>query len=180
MRGRQQALLLAQRLESVPIARIYTSPVLRAIETSVLIAQHLGLEYEVTSALREYDCGVLEGRSDEKAWQAWRELFYAWTKDEKFEERIEGGESYLDIRARFEPFIENLIRMYAESNTDILCVGHGGLYSMMLPLLLKNLDFRFVSQHGLDYTAWIVAEYHPDGFYCLEWNGRSFEKMLKE
>ena len=60
--GRQQALALAKRLRPSKINRIFSSPILRAIETSVLIANELGIEYEVTDALREYDVGILEDK----------------------------------------------------------------------------------------------------------------------
>lgn len=66
--GREQALTLARHLQSLSIACIYSSPLLRAIETSILIANQLGLDYEVVAALREYDCGIVEGRSDEVGW----------------------------------------------------------------------------------------------------------------
>jgi len=41
---------------------------LRAIETSVILANRLDLDFEVVEALREYDCGILEDRSDEASW----------------------------------------------------------------------------------------------------------------
>ena len=40
LEGRQQALGLAHLLEDRPISRVYTSPLLRAIETGVLVANH--------------------------------------------------------------------------------------------------------------------------------------------
>ena len=64
-KGREQAEGLARRLQGIPIATIYSSPVLRAIETSVILAHRLDVDYEVTEALREYDCGILEGRSSD-------------------------------------------------------------------------------------------------------------------
>ena len=46
-----------------------SSPVLRAIEASVIVANRLDVEYEFVDALREFDCGILEGRIDEAACQ---------------------------------------------------------------------------------------------------------------
>ena len=135
-RGREQAAELARRLENVAVTRIYSSPLLRAIETSVILAHHLSLEYEVVDALREYDCGIAEGRTDAAAWQLWQELFDAWTIHGQYEQRIEGGESFLEVRARFVPFIEGLVTQYAATSAGIICVAHGGLYRMMLPLVL--------------------------------------------
>jgi len=88
-RGRAQAVALAQNLHPLSIGHIYSSPVLRALETSIILSTHLELDYEVVDALREYDCGLAEGRSDEKGWQMWRELFDAWTIHKRWERCIE-------------------------------------------------------------------------------------------
>ena len=155
-RGREQAAALARRLEKLPIATIYSSPLLRAIETSVILAHHLRLEYEVVDALREYDCGIAEGRADAAAWQLWQELSDAWTIHGRHEQRIEGGESFLDVRSRFVPFIEGLVAQYAATGAGIVCVGHGGLYRMMLPLVLPEGD-ALNSAQGFDYAGYVEA-----------------------
>ena len=171
LQGRRQALALSQQLQGEPITYIYSSPILRAIETSIILAGQLNLDYEITEALREYDCGKMEGRSDQAAWQAWQELFDAWVLRHDWEQRIEGGESFMDIRARFEPFIDGLLKRYANTQSEIVCVSHGGLYWMMLPVILKNVDTKLISRYGFDYASCIVAELRPDGLICIEWNG---------
>jgi broad specificity phosphatase PhoE len=175
-KGREQAVALADRLRNLPVTRIYSSPVLRAIETSVILANRLELDYEVVDALREYDCGIAEGRSDAEAWQLWRALFDAWVVERRWEQRIEGGESFYDIRERFVPFIEGLVNRYGSTEAGVVCVSHGGVYWMMLPLVLKNVDHGLMAKHGLDYTSCIVAEWRPAGLYCVEWNGRVIEE----
>jgi probable phosphoglycerate mutase len=79
-KGREQAVTLAHQLQGLPIAHIYSSLLLRAIETSVILAHQLDADFEVVEALREYDCGILEGRSDETGWQMWQALWDAWVK----------------------------------------------------------------------------------------------------
>jgi len=171
-RGREQAITLAHRLRSLPITRIYSSPLLRAIETTVILANQLDSDYEVVEALREYDCGILEGRSDEAAWQLWQELADAWLKHRQWERRIEGGESCYEVQGRFVSFIDNLIQQYRHTDANLLCVGHGGLYWMALPVVLNNVDTEFVhKRHGFDYATLIVSEWSPEGLVCREWNG---------
>ena len=177
LKGREQAAMLAERLQGTPITRVFSSPVLRAIETSVILANRFAVEYEVTDALREYDCGILEGRSDERAWQGWQELFDAWTGHHEWDRRLEGGESFHDIRRRFEPFIKGLVKQYGETSANVVCVAHGGVYALMLPVVLKNVDTALVSRYGLDYTTCIVAEWRPTGLFCVEWNGQVFEAL---
>ena len=102
------------------ITRIYTSPLLRAIETSVIVAKRLGVAYEVTDALREFDCGIAEGRADEAAWQMWHEVYEDWTLHRRWDQRIEDGESFYDVRDRFVPFIEGLVAQYGDTDA-IFC-----------------------------------------------------------
>lgn len=172
LKGRQQAMTLAHKLRDQNISRIYSSPVLRAIETTVIIANHFGVEYEVTEALREYDLGDYEGRSDEKTWEVWQELFDAWTRDQHRERRAPGGENFYHVQNRFVPFINGLVTQYRHTDTNVLCIGHGGLYWVMLPLVLKNIDRQFILEHpSFGYTSTVVAELRPAGLICLEWDG---------
>lgn len=171
-KGRQQAHDLAQALEGQSISCIYSSPVLRALETTVIVANHLCIEYEVTEALREYDLGDLEGRGDEKTWEVWHEVFDAWTKQRHWEKRAPGGENFHDVQARFVPFINGLIQRYQGTETNLLCLGHGGLYWVMLPQVLKNIDMKFILEHpSFGYTNTVISELSPDGLSCREWNG---------
>ena len=169
-KGREQAVALARNLEGEPLTRIYSSPLLRAIETSVIVAAHLGVDYEIADPLREYDCGIIEGRSDEAAWRQWQTLYDAWAKDKQWERRIKEGESFVDIRQRFVPFIDGLIHEYEGLDKRILCVSHGGVYRLMLPLVLCNVDDSFVA-NGFDHTIIVVAEPQPEGLTCIKWNG---------
>jgi len=149
--------------------------VLRAIETSILLANHLGVDYEINEALREYDCGILEGRSDEEAHQGWKDLFDAWVLRKEWERRIEGGESFYDIQARFVPFIRRLVQDYGNTDTRIACVSHGGLYWMMLPLVVKNVDTALIERLGLGYSACIETELRGDELFYVSYNGQAIE-----
>ncbi len=68
-KGRQQAKELLEKLRNQGgIAVVYTSPLMRAKETADIIAAALRTDVQIADALREPDCGVLEGRGDEEAW----------------------------------------------------------------------------------------------------------------
>lgn len=174
-KGREQARMLAERFQQCPLSHIFTSPVLRAIETTVIVANQLGIEYEVTEALREYDLGDLEGKSDEKTWELWRQLFDDWTKYRHWQRCAPGGESFYDVRNRFVPFINRLFQEYRDPQANLLCIGHGGLYWITLPLVLTNIDTEFILKHqSFPYASLIVAELRSEGLVCLEWNGVRF------
>jgi len=64
--------------------------------------------------------------------------------------------------------------MKRDDDEDILLVGHGGLFHLMLPLVLDNIDNNFVSSHGIGHTDCIVAELRSDKFVCLQWGDIQF------
>ena len=170
LKGRKQAASLVDKLLNYPITRIYSSPILRAIETSIILGYHLGVEYEVQDALREFDAGSLEGRTDENAWEMMKVTFESWMKGERRGEPLAGGESFLDVQNRFVPFIESLIEGYKSKDLNLVCVAHGGIYWMMLPLLIKDLDIQTIFEHdGFDYATIIVSEWEEGGLSFCEW-----------
>lgn len=50
--GRQQAATLAGKLEGISVAKLFSSPLLRAIQTAQILADEPGVPYEITDALR--------------------------------------------------------------------------------------------------------------------------------
>ena len=168
-RGKEQAAALGRKLQRFPVTRLYTSPLLRAVQTGEILAGDLGVGYEVTGALREFDCGVAEGRSDQASWDLYHELWHDWLDLGRWEQRIEGGESYLEVRARFVPFVEHLVAEHAGDPGSLILVGHGGLYQAMLPLVLGNVDRDFVSTHPIQNAGLIVAEAGEAGLICSMW-----------
>jgi probable phosphoglycerate mutase len=165
-RGKDQARTLAGKLKDIPFSAIYSSPVLRARETAEILSQSLHLIYQVTEALREYDCGILEEKSDEESWRSHRAFYEDWTLRHNYSNKPEGGECFVDIQKRFVPFIE---RFKHESEDQILLIGHGGLFQLMLPLVLTNIDNDFVRSHGIGHTEYVVAELCPGSFTCRQW-----------
>jgi len=168
-KGKGEAHALAQSLRSVPVAAIFSSPLLRARQTAEVLSHGLGIDYEVTDALREFDCGILEGKADAASWQRYWELTEAWLSRQEWEQRIEQGESFLDIRQRFVPFVDQILHTSGRSSSVVVLVGHGGLYRCMLPLVLRNIDFQFSIAHEMGHTDAIVAELTPAGLVCLAW-----------
>jgi broad specificity phosphatase PhoE len=176
--GKKQANILADRLKEFPITVMYSSPVLRARETADILSQSLRRPYQVTEALREYDCGILENQSDELSWGIHRDIYEDWTLHHRYQRRPEGGECFLDIRDRFLPFIEALTDDGLHTNHHVLLVGHGGLFQLMLPLVLRDIDDTFVSSHGINHTDCIIAEQQADRLACLQWGQFKFDIVL--
>ncbi|MBF6611975.1 MAG: histidine phosphatase family protein [Chloroflexi bacterium] len=168
-RGRGQVGALAEKLAGEKCIAIYTSPLLRAVQSAEILSHKLGIPYEVTPALREYDAGICEGRSDDYCWQQDGFLLGEWY-DNNWDVRLEGGESFNDIRARFLPFMKLVRELYRGKSGAVVLVGHGGTYKCMLPLILTNVSFFFALEHNIDTAEYVLAETDGDELVCLGWN----------
>jgi probable phosphoglycerate mutase len=175
--GRQQAEALATRLGGIPVSAIFCSPVFRARETADILSSSLGIDYQVTEALREYDCGILEDQSDEESWRLHRQYFEDWSLRQQYTNKPEGGECFLDIRDRFLPFIASLKNRAGE---HILLIGHGGLFLLMLPLILSNVNHSFAISHGIGNAEYILAEQRQNELVCLQWGGYVLMETVDE
>jgi len=173
-RGLEQAQTLARSLTGLRFARIYSSPVLRAAQTAGILAGHLEAPLEFSEALREWSVGEYEGSRDPQGWEKHRQVQEDWFIHLRPESRMPGGESLLDIKARFLPFMNRLVQDESLKDQAVLMVAHGGLYLAMLPAVLDNIDYPFAHLHGFPHTVCTVAEPLPGKplrLHCLTWCG---------
>ncbi len=169
-KGREQAAGLAEALRG-RVSAVYSSPLLRAVETAGAVCAALGLPLELTDALREYDCGELEGRSDAEAWTLHRQWSGDWLEGRNRDRAPAGGESFEQVRARFLPFVRKLMQAPAGADAVPLLIGHGGIFSLMLPLILDNVDHAFVREHKFPNCSSVVAESADGRLRCVDWCG---------
>jgi len=170
MRGINEATELSVKLGNLRVARIFSSPLLRAVQTAEVLSDHLHASVEPVEALREYDCGTVEGKSDVQSWDLYDRVARDWLGG-RWKSRIEEGESFLDIKVRFIPFVEEIVSRYNDSSDSVVIVGHGGLYRHMLPLILENVSFGFPFKHPIGNTDIVVAEPKGRGLVCVSWCG---------
>jgi len=176
--GEQQVRDLAQELVRVGVTALYTSPLLRATQTADILSKALGLPYEVTDALREFDCGVLEGSPFSHGAEEYKRVVTDWWARSRFDSKVEGGESLLDLKARFVPFVEGLVAAYGESEARLVLVGHGGLFRSMLPMVLNNVTLRFAWERRLPNAGYALAEQRDGRLTCLTWWGQPMPPRL--
>lgn len=169
--GRQQAAQLAQSLLAIPFARLYTSPLLRARQTAEIVSAALRVPVDCVDGLREPDCGILEGRSDAAAWAEHHRVSTAWRVAHDYDARIEGGESFNDLRARFGPFLDRALAEYDHTSEAVLVITHGMLIYTMLSITLANAEATFAAWRPIPNTGTIIVERQPGGLICVEWCG---------
>ena len=170
-KGRDQATQLARRLARENVLALVASPVLRAQQTAQIVSEHLGLPILTSTALRDFDCGEMEGRGDEAAWAAHNAVIAAWRERGEYDARIPDGESYKDVRARFVPFVDEVIQRYGERDGTVTVVMHGSVLGLFMPVVMHNIGAAFAWEHGVPNCGCIVGEWRDGQLQCVEWNG---------
>ncbi len=136
-RGRRDAEALANRLEPVPIDRIISSPLGRAVETAQILAARVHVDVETDERMTELDYGVWEGLQVEEIdarFPGERQLYNA----NPATHPVGGGESGLAVAARVGAFMEELIGWWLAERADRTCilVGHSSVNRVLLAQVL--------------------------------------------
>ena len=135
-RGRTEAKELAQRLAHLPIAAIYASPQHRARETAAPLAEKLGLDVRVESAIDEIDFGDWTGKrfdelESEPHWRAW--------VDTRSVAQPPNGERFVDVRQRMISGMQRL--RAAHPDQTVALVSHGDVIKAALAHVMRiSLD----------------------------------------
>ena len=130
--GRAQARGLGERLRGERIARVWCSPLSRAVQTAEIAAAVLGVDVVVREDLREYGVGALAGtEADESAELG--PVFAAWVAGDE-SARIPGGETVREIATRVTGVLDEVRDVHRGEGA--LVVGHGGAIMITVPLLL--------------------------------------------
>ncbi len=126
-RGREQAMLLAKRLEHEKIDVIYSSDLARAADTAHAIAKfHPHTPLILKKELRERKCGAF---SNKKMPKDWRTNFQKYMSSP-------GVETNKLLYGRAKKFVEFLLKNH--KNESVLVVGHNAIDRALICALLKK------------------------------------------
>lgn len=122
--GHRQAELVAKRLQTYGIQRLYASELLRAKETAEIIGEKLNMGYEVLPDIQEIDFGGFTGKTDEEI----RVIYHDFRKERSLHREDlpypDGGECGADVVKRVMPQLFELCR---REEDRIAIVTHGGV-----------------------------------------------------
>jgi len=119
-RGRAQAGDIARDLRDVDVAAVYSSDLVRALDTATAIAGEHDLEVRVDPGFREVDQGEWTGLTTAEIKARWPEL---WGPARHYSARP-GGESPEQVRKRALAALERVAR--AHPDETVVVVSHGG------------------------------------------------------
>ena len=122
--GRKQVKQSSELLKTIPIHKIYSSPVIRTVETAEIASETLGLKYELDERLFEIELGKLVGLYYDDVLSAHGDLFAKFYSDNDDENSLLEFEveSFGSVRER----IRNLLHEFVEKHEgeNILLISH--------------------------------------------------------
>ena len=120
--GREQALIAREQLLGKKFSAIYSSDLLRSLQTAELIAEHLGLAVNSDPRLREMNLGAWEGLFRDEIEKQYPQDLAACAQN-PFYAHTTKGESPHDVAERVLTAINELASKHRDES--ILVVAHG-------------------------------------------------------
>lgn len=160
-KGREEAMVLGEKLKEKNIQAIFTSPLIRAQETVGILNQSHGASVKVDPKLKERNWyGELTGMNKDVAKEKFPELV-ALLSDRY--NTLPGGESYDD-------FMRRISEAFREICTDeeyerIAVVSHGGAMRVLFRDILKQgeIDFGNCAFAELSWDGNMLSVVDTDG-----------------
>src|SRR5438270_11589840 len=135
--GHRQAEAAARALASEGVTAVYSSDLLRAVQTAEPLARATGLEVKRTAAFRERGVGRMEGLTFEEAAQMYPEEYAALLRRD-FEHVLEGGESYRQLLDRSAAELDRAVEEHRGGTIAVF--SHTGTICILALHLMGALD----------------------------------------
>lgn len=136
--GLQQAHLVAARLPQ-EFSMVYSSPLQRAAQTALVIADFFDKNIEISQELKERDFGSLSGKTWEQIEQETGSKLSQADADLQYDYRDFGGESAEQVKERLLSFLETVKSKH--QNDTVVVVTHFGIIALMNSLYPRTEMF---------------------------------------
>ncbi len=120
--GRQQVADAAKQLKTIPIDKVYASPVIRTMETAQIVCETLGMDYEVDERLYEIELGKLVGMNYEEVTTKYGDLFLRFYSEHDPVLDSFGVEPFAAVKQRIKSLLDHALEKHGDSN--VLMVTH--------------------------------------------------------
>lgn len=139
---------------------IYSSPILRAYKTAEIIFGNASLIKD--DRLMEMNFGDFEGRKISDILETDYDIYHClWDCPEQFT-RIPHGESYDEVIARAQSFLDDLKTL--DQNASVFIVTHGMFFIVLLALMLHldKKDYTQINQQVVEGCSLTLVDYQND------------------
>ncbi len=165
--GQQQAETTAKVLAKERISAIYSSDLLRAVDTAQPLSYLLEIEISKTETFRERHVGVLEGLTFDEARNQYPNDYYALV-NRNLKHRITNGESYFQLLARIKQAFRQILRDHQGEKVAIF--SHTGVICFL------TLDIIGAIHPKNPQPPWLVTS--NCGINRFEFRGRNNVRVL--
>lgn len=124
--GIKTANILKKYFQNKPINKIYSSDLIRAIETTKIIFPHN--KFTKTKLIREMNFGIFEGYDYQYLSKKYTSLYQKWISNPNT--TIPKGETFSQFKKRIKKFFNKLIE--CDKNNNIAIVSHGGVIRLLI------------------------------------------------
>lgn len=161
--GHAQAAVVAEALATMHFDRIYSSDLVRAMETARAIAGYHSLPVTPDPRWRECSTGEWTGMTVDEVNQRWPGVLEDWWRNGFVESTPAGGESLADLTARAR---EAMLAMgEAHPGEQIAIATHGGTIRAAIAVAL-DVPPTIFTRVGVDNCSVTTIEVYPDhGLY---------------
>lgn len=146
---------LVELIAGAPV-RIVSSPLLRALETALVIKEHLGCEFiETDRELAEINMGEWDGKSFSEVMEEYPQEYEARGRD-LWNYQVSGGESFAEAGARFVKEIREITGC-AHPEEVIVVVSHRGVMLAGLSLM-TDIPFEEWMNSKINYAGAVILD----------------------
>lgn len=138
------------------IRHVYSSDLLRAVQTAQTVAQRLDLPIVPMPEFREVNNGILAGMKNEVANQKYPGLYW---NTLTWEQRYPNGESPKSFFNRIATAWDRFQEEISQNNENVLLVTHGGVIQVILSLVNGVAYSNRASQRKIGNAELIALKY---------------------
>ncbi|BCJ95659.1 alpha-ribazole phosphatase [Anaerocolumna cellulosilytica] len=164
-----QAELLGKRLSCFGIDALYSSHLIRAVQTAEIVNRYLGLKHQIRENIQEISFGELEGKSDEYINEHYKD-FKLEQMELKEDIPYPGGENGRQVYNRAMVTINEITKSEKE---NIVVITHGGVIRAVLAGVLGlDMSQKLLFASSLENTGitQLVYEGKRKRFYLQRFN----------
>ena len=170
--GRNIAIKTGEAMKDIHFDVIYSSPLRRAYETAKLICKGRKIDILTDERLKEISFGNYEGKTYEELENSGIKFSLFFDKPEEFMP-AEDAENFDSLIRRAKSFLDELIKIYGNTDKRIMIVAHGAINKAIM-LNIKNIELKDFWSGGLQNNCNAMIVSYRNGRFDILSEGKLF------
>ena len=166
-KGVRQARQVSEKLKSLKIDALYSSPIQRALQTTQILSEDIGVDLEVDDAFRELEMGPWEGLSENDVAKEYPGEWSIWNSDPT-KLRLAGRETLDELLGRVLTGVKSIYDKAKDRN--VVIVTHVAIIRVLLLWHEKKSLNLYKSIHIPNAEIFEIKICERHGSTILPWN----------